>query len=121
MVCGTHTNIQGSHVGQGGMGEKRGGAEDQVPMCGIRAAGAVDGCHQQWGGYYGRFAGKTRTWRMVAAWKWRRDCWRDFLAWARIEVKKPELDGDGIEELESCAAAIGAALDRLAPTAQEQR
>ena len=58
---------------------------------------------------------------MVAAWGWRRDCWRAFVAWALIEVQKPELDGDAIEELEACAAAIGAALDRLAPTGEEQR
>ena len=120
VACGTHTNIQGSHVGSGGMGQKRGGAEDMVPMCGPRAAGVVDGCHAEWGGSYGRFAKKTRSWRMVAAWGWRRDCWRGFLKWVRIEMGKPDYDRDDIEVFEVCEAAITVALARLAPAPAEE-
>lgn len=116
VTCGTHTNIQGSHVGNGGTGQKRGGAEDQVPMCGPRAGGVVEGCHAEWGGYYGRFAKKTRAWRMVAAFGWRVDCWRDFLTWARRELDGVDLAADDeAAKLAACEDEIRAALARLAP------
>lgn len=75
VVCMSPVNIQGSHVGEGGMGQKRGKTCDMVRMCG---PGAND-CHAQWEQrkLYFRDWGWDR--RREAARLWRLGSWREYL------------------------------------------
>lgn len=82
IVCGTTKNLQGSHVGDGGTGQKRGRACDMVRMCG---PGGND-CHGQWGERRGCFDGWTRDARGRAAATWRVVHWEAFVSWVGIEL-----------------------------------
>lgn len=84
VVCGTTQNIQGSHVGSGGTGQKRGRACDMVRMCG---PGGND-CHSQWEQRRLYFS-LTNAWdaqrRATAARQWRLKSWNDYILAAPVE------------------------------------
>lgn len=80
VVCGTTVNIQGSHVGQGGMGMKHGKAADMVPMCGPGA----NGCHQQWEERRLYFRDWPEEQRRRFSLDWRVSQWRRYVAQAPL-------------------------------------
>lgn len=75
VVCLSPVNIQGSHVGEGGMGQKRGTAADMVRMCGPRG----NDCHAQWEQRKLYFRDWDRGRRREAARLWRLDSWREYI------------------------------------------
>lgn len=108
VVCGTSINIQGSHVGIGGVGLKHGSAADQIRMCGAR--GRRIGCHAEWEQYRGFFAGWTDERRQTWS-KAQRVCsWEAFRDWAGGVIAKAvtaNVPNAEIEPLIACDEAIG--------------
>jgi hypothetical protein len=107
VVCGTRQNIQGSHVGVGGMGLKHGSAADMVPMCGPRSTPGLywmtimQGCHAQWEQYL-----QSRDDRINLARHWRLGAWRAFFSYiSSLPVVMPEE--------RACAEAIGMRMREL--------
>lgn len=106
VVCGTTQNIQGSHVGIGGMGLKHGRACDMVRMCG---PGGND-CHGQWEQkklYFAPENGWTWERRRTVARQWRLKSWHDYLGDTVDDAPF------GAPEHERCAVAIAACIDYL--------
>jgi len=117
-ICGTSYNIQGAHVGLGGMGLRNGTAADKICMCGPRL-GEI-GCHA-------RFDQTKRPWtkaaRAVFSRHQRLAHWAAFRAWAGIELKRladmvlagdsPDEAGRIGRELIACDEAISARIDEL--------
>jgi|SRR6185295_16027854 len=117
-VCGTSQNIQGAHVGVGGMGMRNGTAADKIRMCGQRLGDV--GCHA-------RFDQTMRPWtkasKAVFSRHQRLAHWAAFRAWAGVGLKRLAamvLDGDRPDEagmiaheLIACDEAIAARIDEL--------
>jgi hypothetical protein len=111
IVCGSPRNIQGSHVGIGGMALRDGSPADMVRMCGPRYRRL--GCHDQWGGRNGRFAGWSDADRDESSRGWRLLHWEAFTAWVGVEVARRDVDPAHAARLVACEELIAAARARL--------
>jgi len=118
VVCGTPENIQGAHVGVGGMGLRNGTAADKIRMCGPRL-GEI-GCHA-------RYDQTKRPWtkasRAVFSRHQQLAHWAAFRAWAGIELARMAASSPWLyhreevsrsaKELIACDEAIAARIDEL--------
>ena len=69
--CGTRTNVQVAHVGQGGTGMKHGSDAETIPMCGPHWLDNVmiEGCHVSHDQRKGRFSPDQYEARHLIEWR----------------------------------------------------